>query len=218
MTKRYLIALLLLIILTTITSHEKISFSKFNLKEINIENTSLIKEDDLKNLLSAFYNKNLIFLKNSEIKKALKQNSLVESFNVKKKYPDTLKIKIVEKKPIAVLFIKKKKYYLSEKIELIEFKDINNFKELPYVFGNKDEFKLFYENLKKNKFPIEIIKKYILYESNRWDLETKNNVIIKLPPEKYLKSLENYLSLIHSNDFKNYTIFDYRIESQLILK
>ena len=218
MTKRYLIALLLLIILTTITSHEKISFSKFNLKEINIENTSLIKEYDLKNLLSAFYNKNLIFLKNSEIKKALKQNSLVESFNVKKKYPDTLKIKIVEKKPIAVLFIKKKKYYLSEKIELIEFKDINNFKELPYVFGNKDEFKLFYENLKKNKFPIEIIKKYILYESNRWDLETKNNVIIKLPPEKYLKSLENYLSLIHSNDFKNYTIFDYRIESQLILK
>ena len=218
MTKRYLIALLLLIILTTITSHEKISFSKFNLKEINIENTSLIKEDDLKNLLSAFYNKNLIFLKNSEIKKALKQNSLVESFNVKKKYPDTLKIKIVEKKPIAVLFIKKKKYYLSEKIELIEFKDINNFKELPYVFGNKDEFKLFYENLKKNKFPIEIIQKYILYESNRWDLETKNNVIIKLPPEKYLKSLENYLSLIHSNDFKNYTIFDYRIESQLILK
>ena len=49
------------------------------------------------------------FLKNDEIEKALMQNRLIESFNVKKKYPGTIKIKIFEKKPIAILQDKKAK-------------------------------------------------------------------------------------------------------------
>ena len=37
-------------------------------------------------------------------------------------------IKISEKKPIAILQSKKNKYYLSENIELINFRDIENYK------------------------------------------------------------------------------------------
>ena len=58
-----------------------------------------------------------------------------------KKYPSTLKIKIYEKKPIAIIFKKKEKFYLSEKIELISFKKIEKYKELPYIFGNEKNFK-----------------------------------------------------------------------------
>ena len=116
----------------------------------------------MKNFITKIYNKNLIFLKNNDIEKKLKQNSLIESFKIKKKYPNTLEIKIFEKKPIAII-IKKKKFYLSEKIDLIKFlffKDEN----LPYVLGNKNEFKILYNNLIKINFPINIIKKYILYD------------------------------------------------------
>ena len=88
------------------------------------------------------------------------QNSFIESFNIKKKYPDTLIIKIFEKKPIAILLSKKEKFYLSEKIDLIEFKTLTVDKDLPYVFGNKDEFKIFHASLKKINFPLEKIKKY----------------------------------------------------------
>ena len=35
------------------------------------------------------------------------QNDFIESFQMKKKYPNTLKIKINEKKPIAILINKK---------------------------------------------------------------------------------------------------------------
>ncbi len=121
MKKRIAIAISLLIIFTTISLKQKIIFSQFNLKVINIENNYLIKEKDVKKLLIPFYNQNLIFLKNREIKKALMQNSFIESFKIKKKYPDTLIINIFEKKPIAILLSKKEKFYLSEKIDLIEF-------------------------------------------------------------------------------------------------
>ena len=118
MKKRLVIALLLLILLTTINPQQKIVISKFNLKTIIIENNSLLEDKDIKNLLLPIYDRNLVFLKNTEIKKALIQNSFIESFNIKKKYPSTLKIQIFEKKPIAVL--------ISEKIHLNEFKNLPN--------------------------------------------------------------------------------------------
>ena len=218
MKKRLVIALSLLILLTTFNSKQRFVTFQFDLKTIEIENNFLLKDKDIKNLLVSFYNKNLIFLDNNEVKKALMQNSLIESFNIKKKYPSTLKVKIFEKKPIAVLFNKKNKFYLSEKIDLIEFKKLPNYQTLPYILGNKDDFKIFYNNLKKMNFPLDIIKKYTFFETNRWDLETKNKEIIKLPSRNYSKSLENFLNLKSKNDFKEYKLFDYRINNQLILK
>ena len=218
MKKRLIIALSLLILLTTINLQQSFVISKFNLKTIVIENNLLLKDKDIKNSLIPFYNKNLIFLNNNEFKKVLMQNSFIESFNIKKKYPSTLKVKIFEKKPIVILQNKKNKFYLSEKIDLIEFKNFPNYQNLPYVLGNKDDFKIFYKNLKKINFPLDIIKKYTLFESNRWDLETKNNQVIKLPSKNYTKSLENFLNLKSKNDFEKYELFDYRISNQLILK
>ena len=218
MKKRLVIALFLIILFTTINSQQRFITSQFDLKTIEIENNLLLKDNDIKNLLISFYNKNLVFLKNNEVKKALMQNSLIESFIIKKKYPNTLKVKIFEKKPIAILFDKKNKFYLSEKIDLIEFKNLPNYQNLPYVLGNKDDFKVFYNNLIKINFPLNVVKKYTLYETNRWDIETKNNQIIKLPSKNYLKSLKNFLILKSKNDFEKYKLFDYRINKQLILR
>lgn len=218
MKKRIIIALILLISLTTITSDQKIIFSIFALKKITIENNSLLKENDIKKSLEPIYDKNLFQLNNKEIKKILLQNSLIDSFKIKKKYPNTLEIEIFEKKPIAILFDKKQKFYISEKIDLIDYNMLNIDNNLPYVLGNKDDFKIFYDNLKKIKFPFNSVKKYILYENNRWDLETLNNKTIKLSPQNYKDNLEHYLNLINKKEFKKYNLYDYRIKNQLILK
>ena len=215
---RLVIAASLIILLTTINSKQNFVVSTFSLKKIIIENNLLLTDKDIKSLLVPIYDKNLLFLENDEVKKALMQSSYIASFNIQKKYPSTLKIKIFEKKPIAILLNNKKKFYLSERIDLIEFKEIPNYQNLPYIFGNREDFKIFYNNLKKINFPFEIIKKYILYETNRWDLETKNNKIIMLPSQNYIKSLKNYLNLKNKNGFERYELFDYRISNQLILK
>jgi cell division protein FtsQ len=218
MKKQLVIAFILFTLLTTITFKEKIIISQLNIKEIIVENNSLVKKKDVKKLLTSIYNKNLIFLDNKEIEKALTQNSFIETFEVKKKYPQTLKIRIFEKKPIAILLNKKNKFYLSDKIELIEFKNIKKYQDLPYVFGNRDEFKIFYNNLKKINFPFDLITKYTLYETKRWDLETTDKIVIKLNSKNYQKNIKNYLDSRSKQNFKKYKIFDYRIDNQLILK
>ena len=85
MNKRIVAALVLFFLLTTITFKPKIITSKFNVKKIIIENNTILKKKDIKILLSSIYKKNIIFLKNSEIQKALEKNKFIEGFNVKKK-------------------------------------------------------------------------------------------------------------------------------------
>ncbi len=218
MKKRLIIALLLFLLLTTITSQHKIITSKFDLANIEIEDNFLLKDKDIKKLLDPILHKNLIFLNNSQVAEALTKSDLIESFSIKKKYPNTLRLKIVERKPIAILVNKKKKFYVSEKIDLIDFKNIKVYENLPYVFGSKNEFKILYNNLKEINFPFEQVKKYILYESNRWDIETLNNKLIKLPKKNYSNKLKNYQDIKNKDNFEKYKIFDYRIKDQLILK
>ena len=84
MNKRIVIAITLLILLTTITTQPKIFISKFNLKEISIENNFLLEKKEIKKLLMPIYDKNLLFLKNKEIENILIQDSFIESFTIKK--------------------------------------------------------------------------------------------------------------------------------------
>tara|TARA_B100001057_G_scaffold13815_1_gene13129 strand:- start:12196 stop:12852 length:657 start_codon:yes stop_codon:yes gene_type:complete len=218
MKKRLILALILFSLLSTITFKQKFGFLNLDIKEIKIKNNFIIEDSDIYKLLTPIYGKNLLILRNTEIEKALKQNSFIDSYKIKKKYPNSLILEIYEKKPIAILYNKKKKFYLSEKIDLIEYKELENYQTLPSIFGNLDQFKTFYKSLQKIDFPFVIVKKYILYDSNRWDLETNNKKIIKLHFQNYIKNLENYLNIYKKKEFKKYSVFDYRLDNQLILK
>ena len=218
MKKRLVIALVLLVLLSTYKPQELSLTSKFNIKEIKIENNHILKDEDIKKDLMFLYDTNLIFLNTNKIKLILKSNNFIQSFEVKKIYPNKIKIKIFEKKPIVILQYKKKKFYISETFDLINFLDLEDYKNLPVVFGKQNDFKILYKNLKKINFPLNLIKKYYLYESKRWDLEIDKNKIIKLPTENYTKSLVNFMNLSKENNFDKYSIYDYRISNQLILK
>ena len=84
----------------------------------------------------------------------------------------------------------------------MNLKNCQNFQNLPYIFGDKENFKKLFYNLNEINFPLKEIKKYTLYETGRWDLKTKNNKTIKLPVENYIKSLENYLNIKSKKDLK----------------
>ena len=218
MKNKLVIALALLVLFSTYKPQRLFLSSKFNIKEIKIENNLILKDAEIKAKLNFIYDKNLIFFKTDKIEKIFQNSTFIESIEIKKIYPNKLRIKIFEKKPIAILQNKKEKFYISEKIDLINYINLENYRDLPIVFGNKDSFKELYENLKKIDFPIDLIKKYYLYESKRWDLETYEKKIIKLPNRNYNKSLKNFINLRKSNNFDKYNVFDYRINNQLILK
>ena len=219
MKKRLIVGLLLLFLLSTYNIKFKENFfSNLQIKHITIENNKIIKEEEIKKKLSFLYETNFFFLKMKNIEKKLKEIQFIESYQIKKIYPNNLKIKIIEKKPIVIIQRMKEKKYFTDRGDLIDFRDIKKFKDLPTVFGDEKSFAAFHLNLKKINFPFEEIKKFYLFKSKRWDLLTLKNQLIKLPVNDYNKSLLNFISLKDQANFEKYEIFDYRIKDQLILK
>ena len=123
-------------------------WSIFQIKKIAIENNKIISEKEIKNKLSYLYGNSLFFLDNNLLETKLREIDFLESFEVKKVYPNILNLKIREKQPIAILHNKKEKKFYTHKGDVINFLDLEKFKNLPTVFGDKKSFKVFYENLK----------------------------------------------------------------------
>ena len=219
MKKRLIIGLLLLFLFSTYNiKFNKTFFSNLQIKSITIENNKIIYEEEIKEKLSFLYETNFFSLRIKDIEKKLKEIQFIESYQIKKIYPNNLRIKIIEKKPIAIIQRMKQKKYFTDRGDLIDFRDIKKFKDLPIVFGDEKSFLAFYSNLKNINFPFKEIEKFYLFKSGRWDLLTLKNQLIKLPVNDYNKSLLNFISLKDQAIFEKYKIFDYRIKNQLILK
>jgi len=217
--KKSLFGLIVLFILLT-TYTPKFNFiinSNLHIQKIKIENNSIVESDKIKEKLSFLYKENLFFLNTEDIETNLKSETFIESFSIKKIYPNTLRLIIVEKKPIAILQNKKKKFYISNKGDLINFTDIKIYNDLPTVFGNGESFYSLYQDLQNIRFPLKMIKSFYFFESGRWDLVMHDDKVIKLPIKNYLPSLKNFMLSKANSNFNNYKIFDYRIKDQLIL-
>ena len=219
MKKRLIIAFVLALFLTTYNNQE---FFKKNsnlfIKNIYLENILSIDEKEIKRNLAFLYDTNILLLNIKKIESKLSEIDIIDSFKIKKIYPNTIKITIFEKIPLAIIQDKKDKSYYTKEGDVINYFDHINYKNLPLVFGDKESFKIFYNNLKKIEFPMNEIDKFYLFESKRWDLLTKDNKTIKLPIKEYEESLKNYLKHKDEVNFNKYKIFDYRISNQLILK
>ena len=219
MKKRLTIGLLLLFLFSTYNiKFDKTFFPNLQVKNITIENNKIVKEEEIIEKLSFLYETNFFFLRTKNIENKLREIQFIESYKIKKVYPNKLRIKIIEKKPIAVIQRMKQKKYYTTRGDLIDFREIKIFKDLPIVFGDEKSFSTFYLNLKNINFPFEEIKTFYFFESKRWDLLTSKNQLIKLPIKDYNKSLLNFINLKDQANFEKYKIFDYRIKDQLILK
>ena len=218
MNKRFILGIGLFILFSTFISQQNNSIDKFKIREIQIVNNQIIKDQEIIKNLSFLYEKNIFFLKMREIQKIISQNSFIESLKIKKIYPNKLMIEIYEKKPLAIIIFKQEKFYIDKKVDLIEYRNISKYEKLPIIYGDSESFKILFGNLKKVNFPIKLIKKYFLFETNRWDLELNDKKIIKLPTVDYNQSLKNFIKIKSNRNFEKYNIFDYRLEDQLILK
>ncbi len=190
----------------------------FPIKKITIGEKLVFNLIKLKSELEFLRNTSLFFLKEKKIIAIIDRHDFISSIQLKKKYPDTLKILILEEVPVATEIINKKKYYITKKGKKINFIKLETYKNLPIIFGKHKNFNYFYNELKENNFDIDKIKAFYYFDIGRWDLLLKNEKTIKLPKNNYQNILPQINLILGDDSFSQYKIFDYRIKSQLILQ
>tara|TARA_B110001452_G_C15072436_1_gene374328 strand:- start:53 stop:718 length:666 start_codon:yes stop_codon:yes gene_type:complete len=217
---KFYILIFFFIIFTTYNFNEKKqNFSIiFPIKNIITEESFVLDLTKLKAELEFLKNTSLFFLKKNEITKVTNKYDFISSIQLKKKYPNTLKILISENIPVVTEINDKKRYYLTKKGKKINYVEMKIFENLPVVFGNHRNFSSFFKNLEKSNFKINNVKAFYYFDIGRWDIVLKDEIIIKLPDVNYQKILMEIETTLNNPSFSEYKIFDYRIKNQLILQ
>ena len=227
MKKLYRIVLLI-IVLIFLSSYNPIEFNLISeknntflkIQEIRIVNNFLIKNSEIKEKLNKIYNKNIFLIKREDIEETLKGINFLEKVEVRKRYPNTIIVKIFETKPVAILYKNKVKHLLDSSSNLILFEDNENFSQLPSIFGEgaKNHFMHFFSQLENNNFPITNVKKFYFFQIGRWDLQLTNDKTIKFPHNNIESAIKKTIELLDRKDFENYNIIDLRIDGKIIVE
>jgi len=222
---RIVLLIIVLIFLSTYSPNElNLIFEKKNtflkVQKIMIVNNFLIKNNEIKEKLSEIYNKNIFLIKRKDIEDTLKEINFLEKIEVRKRYPNTIIVKIFETKPVAILYKNKAKYLLDSSSNLIFFEENVNFNQLPRIFGEgaENHFIYFLNQLENDNFPIKSIKKFYFFQIGRWDLQLANNKIIKFPHNNIEDAIKKSIELLGREDFENYNNIDLRIDGKIIVE
>ena len=192
----------------------------FQIENIEIKNNFLTNKSEIEEKLSAIRKGNIFFIKREDIEKPLKEIDFLHKIEVKKKYPNTVIIKIFETKPVGILFKNQVKYIIDSSSNLISFKKDMDLNNLPGIFGEgaENNFINFLNQLEKNNFPNKQIKNFYYFQIGRWDLQLLNNKIIKFPHDNIEDAFIKSIELLDHKNFESYNIIDLRIDGKIIVR
>jgi cell division protein FtsQ len=211
-SKKILIYFFLLLV---VGSTNNINFNNLKLQNINNINVNGLDIKDKLTLLKkieSFNLKNIFLISKIDLTNEIESNFLVENYSVFKKYPSSLDINLQKTKFLAKINKNGKIFYIGSNGKFVKNDFLNN--QLPFIFGNPDIIEFFYikEIIDKSKISYSEIKNLYFFPSKRWDLELRDNTIIKLPNDNINLALNLAIEFLDENKF-----IDARIKNQIIL-
>ncbi|MDB9738812.1 cell division protein FtsQ [Candidatus Pelagibacter sp.] len=186
-------------------------------KNINTYGLSDIENSKISNEIGNLFYKNIFFMDKKAINKIMNTYNVIEEYSIKRIYPSTINVKIKPTKYLARIS-NDDQLLVGANGKFIKIED--NDDELPYIFGefNSKDFLTIKKNINQSKFTFRKFKTLFFFKSNRWDILTNNDVLIKLSLNNSLDSLNLAYKIINNSEFKKIKIIDLRIKDHLIIK
>ena len=216
-SKKILIYFFLLVLVGSINNNSINNLKFEKIKNINIFG---LDENDRKIILYNLNNldlKNIFLINKRKFQNIIESNSLVEEYNVIKKYPHSIDINIKKTNFIARISKNGKFFLIGNNGKLSD--NNNSVIELPYIFGNPEIKKVL--ELKKiidqSNIDYSKIKSLYYFKSKRWDLKFTNSIVIKLPEKIEKETLDKISIFLKNIKLENKEIVDARIKNQIII-
>ena len=215
-SKKIFIYIFIFFKFVTITN-SKFSYDFYKIKEFNINGLNQLEAEKLHDDVKIFRNINIFSFNKKDVSKIINSNKTIEEFNIIKIYPSTLKIEIKKTKFLAITKKNGIDYLVASNENLIEIKDTNL--ELPYIFGDIDvnNFLNFKKIIDISNFEFNKIKSLYYFKSNRWDIITKDGLLLKMPINLTVKKVNLIFEIIKKNNFNNVKIIDFRQNNFMVI-
>ena len=213
--KKIIFYISLLIILGTFNNKNLKNFDLPKINMIDIKGIEFSDNEFLKitNLIKL---NNLLSIQKTQIKEILNSNNFIEEYELFKRYPSSIEIKVKKTNFLASTNINGKNYLVGSNGKFINTKDHS--KNLPFVFGNFEieKFLEFKSIIFQTEFKYNNIKNFYYFPSGRWDIEMISGVLIKLPILGIKESLNLSIELLDDIEFSNIKILDIRQKNQIV--
>ena len=217
--KNNIIIYLIFLFMLSTTSNKSLEFHQNYFAKINkiqVSGLSNIVNLQIRDKLQKLLNINIFFINKDKIDKIISEYNLVEIYSVKKIYPKKIEVKIEQTKFIAKIS-GSNQVIVGSNGKLVK-QDIKE--RLHFLFGklhsyNFLEFKKIIDN---SRFIFNDLKSVSFYPSKRWDITTSENVLINLPRDNLLQSLNLAYKIIIDDNFKEIRIIDLRVKNHVVIK
>jgi cell division protein FtsQ len=211
-SKKILIYFFLLLLVGSINNINLNSLELQNINDIHIVGLDDKDKSSLHKKFKNFNLDNIFSISKIDIINEIESNSIIEKYSIFKRYPSSLDVNIEKTKFLARMNKNGQIFYIGSNGKFIKNDFLNN--QLPFIFGNPEviEFLNIKRIIDNSKIPFKEIKNLYFFPSKRWDLELRDNTIIKLPNDNISLALNLSLEFLDDSKF-----IDARIKNQIIL-
>lgn len=214
--KKYIFFYLIIFLILSSIHNSNFKHNNFFIVK-KIEIVGLNKADNLlfENKLTNLIGSN-IFAINRESFKFINSVNLINRYNVKKIYPNQIKVYLEPAVAISIVRYLNELFILGNNGKIIELENLP--KNVPEVNGTNNIKKVFQtiEIINKSNLNIKNIKKIIFFPSGRIDVVFKNKKKIRFPTNLDIDNLNFSLRLIEDEEFNKSKIIDLRIPNKII--
>ena len=211
-SKKILIYFFLLLLVGSINNINLNTLELQNIDDIKIVGLDAKDKSSLLQKIKNFNLNNIFFISKIDLINEIESNSIIDKYYIFKRYPSSLDVNIKKTKFLARINKDGQFFYIGSNGRFIKNDFLNN--QLPFIFGNPklDEFFKIKKIIDKSEISYAEIKNLYFFPSKRWDLELRDNTIIKLPNDNVNLAINLATKFLDGNKF-----IDARIENQIIL-
>jgi cell division protein FtsQ len=159
----------------------------FYLQNIYISGNNNLQREDILSIINDKEYKTIFDINLFKIRNNLLLNEWIETVKIERTLPSSIKIQIIEKKPVAIWQTKLGNKLITKDGSIISNANITAFKNsLPIIIGkgaNKDAF-LILQILKKNPDLYNNVWSISYINKRRWNVHLNQGVIVLLPRTK----------------------------------
>ena len=195
----------------------------FVIKNIEVKGTNHLNKNEILEIISSYNKINIFSINFQKIYEDINNITWVKKGSIKIVYPNTLKVFLTEKEPIAILQDKFGNRLISKSGNLILEKKLNFFKNhLPIVNGKSAQKNIssIFEIVNLNKVFAKNIWSLTFVSGRRWDIHFKQGLTVRLPHSNTKEAWQKVISLNENFKILNIglTEIDLRKPNQILGK